>query len=444
MTGRTGARTETRGAPPGEPGPGGPTDPAAGPAAAAAPGADTAAGTDTVPGGTAPPPPPAPPGPPGPPVAIALARETVPPALLDWIARLGPDLATLCGYQMGLCDADGAPAPPGAAPGPEGLAPQGTDPSGRSGGGKLVRPALALATAAAAGAEPKEALPAALAAELVHNFTLLHDDVMDGDRVRRHRPAAWVRFGTPLAILAGDGLLALAFEVLSSHPAPGGADVTGDLARALRQLCLGQGRDLLAASVPTATGSTPPGTPGAPGTEDTAAGAVPEISPEECLRTLEAKTGALLGFACRAGAAYAGAPPAAQEAFERFGSRLGLAFQLQDDVLGIWGRPGSTGKPALSDLRARKRSAPVVAALASGTAPGRRLAELYARPDPLGEDELALAAELVEAAGGRDWTLAEAERWREAAWESLRPLELSATGLAGLRDLTGRLTDRSS
>ncbi|MCC9738633.1 polyprenyl synthetase family protein [Streptomyces sp. MNU89] len=439
MTGGTGARTETRGTPPGEPGPGGPTDPAAGPAAAAAPGADTAAGTDPAPGGAAPRPRPAPP------VAVALARETVPPALLDWIARLGPDLATLCGYQMGLCDADGAPAPPGAAPGPDRHTPEGTDTSGRPEGGKLVRPALALATAAAAGAEPKEALPAALAAELVHNFTLLHDDVMDGDRVRRHRPAAWVRFGTPLAILAGDGLLALAFEVLSSHPAPGGADVTGDLARALRQLCLGQGRDLLAASVRPATGSALPGSPGsAPGTEDTAAGAVREISPEECLRTLEAKTGALLGFACRAGAAYAGAPPAAQEAFEQFGSRLGLAFQLQDDILGIWGRPGSTGKPALSDLRARKRSAPVVAALASGTAPGRRLGKLFARPDPLGEDELALAAELVEAAGGRDWTLAEAERWRKAAWGSLRPLELSATGLAGLRELTGRLAHRSS
>ncbi|MZE78583.1 hypothetical protein GTY57_16685, partial [Streptomyces sp. SID5475] len=156
---------------------------------------------------------------------------------------------------MGLCDAEGAPGRPGPAAGPDRRTPEGTDASGRPGGGKLVRPALALATAAAAGAEPKEALPAALAAELVHNFTLLHDDVMDGDRVRRHRPAAWVRFGTPLAILAGDGLLALAFEVLSSHPAPGGAEVTGDLARALRQLCLGQGRDLLAAAVPPTAGS---------------------------------------------------------------------------------------------------------------------------------------------------------------------------------------------
>ncbi|WP_037678974.1 polyprenyl synthetase family protein [Streptomyces albus] len=372
-----------------------------------------------------------------PPAAVALARETVPPALLDWIARLGPDLATLCGYQMGLCDADGVPAGAGAATANAAPGRPATGTSRRSGGGKLVRPALALATAAAAGAEAKEALPAALAAELVHNFTLLHDDVMDGDRVRRHRPAAWVRFGTPLTILAGDGLLALAFEVLSSNPSPGGADVAGDLARALRQLCLGQGRDLLAAPA-----AAPPATPDA--AADVTAGALRGTGTEDCLRTLEAKTGALLGFACRAGAAYAGAPSTVLEAFERFGSRLGLAFQLQDDVLGIWGHAGSTGKPALSDLRARKRSAPVVAALASDTAPGRRLAELYARPGPPSENELALAASLVEEAGGRAWTLAEARRWREAAWESLRPLELSAAGLADLRELTDRLTDRAS
>ncbi|NJQ03599.1 polyprenyl synthetase family protein [Streptomyces zingiberis] len=385
--------------------------------------------------------------------AVRRAREEVRPALREWTALLGPELATLCGYQMGLCDADGLPIAdpaPGAggaggrtpAPGPgagAGAAP------GAASSGKLVRPALALASAAAVGAKPEVALPGAVATELVHNFSLLHDDVMDGDRVRRHRPSAWVRFGTPLTILAGDGLLALAFEVLSSQPAPGPADLTADLSVALRRLCLGQGQDLLAAArrgPAGAAGETGQGTEREPGRA--AEPAATEADLDACLRMLEAKTGALLGFACRAGAAYAGAPPAALEAFERFGSRLGLAFQLQDDLLGIWGRPADTGKPARSDLRERKRSAPVVAALASGTPAGRRLAALYARPEPLTEDEIPYAATLVEEAGGRERTLAEARRRQEEAWRSLSELGPPLVDPAGLREVVDSLTGRSS
>ncbi|PJE95377.1 dimethylallyltranstransferase [Streptomyces carminius] len=329
------------------------------------------------------------------PRAIIRARELVAPVLLDRIAALGPEMSVLCGYQMGLCDAAGVPT--------------------GSCAGKLARPALSLATAAALGARPEAALPGAVAVELVHNFTLLHDDVMDGDRTRRHRPTAWVRFGVPLTVLAGDGLLGLAFEVLGALPAPQSAAAAADLARTLRLLCLGQSDDL------TATGRGTIGT-------------------EECLRTLEAKTGTLMGWACRVGAALVPGPDGRQEAFERFGSQLGLAFQIQDDLLGIWGLPADTGKPVLADLRARKMTAPVVAALASRTAPARRLAGLYAGPGPLSEEDARLAADLVEEAGGRDWALEAARLWHDRAWENLNALRLPAPGLAELRELTGFLS----
>ena len=117
----------------------------------------------------------------------------------------------------------------------------------------------------------------------------------------------------------------------------------------------------------------------------------------------EAKTGSLLGCACAVGALYAGAHEAAVDAMDAFGRQVGLAFQLIDDLIGIWGDPEVTGKPAGADLASRKKSLPVVAALRSGTPAGERLAELYRCERPLTEAELHEAAECVDRAGGRDW-----------------------------------------
>jgi geranylgeranyl diphosphate synthase type I len=260
------------------------------------------------------------------------------------------------------------------------------DPDGRpsGSGGKALRPALALLSARAAGAPPRRGVPAAVAVELVHNFSLLHDDIMDGDTERRHRPTAWKVYGVGPAILAGDALLSLAQDILLEESGPQGAWAARCLSAAVQRLIAGQGADL-------------------------AFERRDDVTLGECLTMAGDKTAALMACSCSIGAVYLGAPPALAMGLAAFGAHAGLAFQLTDDLLGIWGAPEITGKPVRSDLRTRKKSLPVVAALTSDTDQGRQLGELLARPDPLTEEDLVLAAKLVEEADGKRWAEAEAD-----------------------------------
>ncbi|MYX39696.1 polyprenyl synthetase family protein, partial [Streptomyces sp. SID89] len=166
-----------------------------------------------------------------------------------------------------------------------------------------------------------------------------------------------------------------------------------------------------------------------------------EVTLAEVLAMAEAKTGALLGCACAVGGLYAGAAEEEVRALDAFGRQAGLAFQLIDDVIGIWGDPERTGKPAGADLAARKKSLPVVAALTSGTPAAAELAELYARPHREGEEERATLA--VERAGGRDWTQSQAaDRMARAVHELSRaiPDPAAAGGLLALAEFVTRRT----
>ena len=169
-----------------------------------------------------------------------------------------------------------------------------------------------------------------------------------------------------------------------------------------------------------------------------------EITLDEVLTMAEAKTGALLGCACALGALYAGASDEDVEALDAFGRQAGLAFQLIDDVIGIWGDPQRTGKPVGADLMARKKSLPVVAALTSGTPAASELAELYEVPYGKGdEEELAHTALAVEQAGGRDWAQVQAaDRMARAVQELARavPDPEAAGGLLALAEFVTRRT----
>lgn len=165
----------------------------------------------------------------------------------------------------------------------------------------------------------------------------------------RHRPTAWTVFGDADAILGGDALQALALRLLATDPHPAARAAAARLADCVVELCAGQHAD-------TALERCDPG----------------EVTLEEVLAMAEAKTGALLGSACAIGGLYAGAGDADVAALDAFGREAGLAFQLIDDVIGIWGDPHRTGKPVGADLAARKKSLPVVAAFTSGTCGGRR------------------------------------------------------------------------
>jgi geranylgeranyl diphosphate synthase type I len=347
------------------------------------------------------------------PAGVATARDLVGPAMTAAIARLSPEVRTVAAYHLGLAGlnghaaakgraaGDGQPAvtvpPPADGRAPAGSPPGGSPPPGDAkpgGSGKALRPALALLSARAAMAAPERGVPAAVAVELVHNFSLLHDDIMDGDTERRHRPTAWTVYGVGAAILAGDAMLALAQDILLEDKAPQGLWAARCLSAAVHRLIAGQGADL-------------------------AFERRDDVTLAECQEMAGDKTAALMACACSIGAIHVGAPPAVAMGLAGFGAHAGLAFQLTDDLLGIWGSPAVTGKPVRSDLRARKKSLPVVAALTAGTPAAAELAALLRRDDPLSEDDLARAAGLVEEAGGKDWTENEAAAQLAAAHRCL-------------------------
>jgi len=310
-------------------------------------------------------------------------RTLCTPLLREAVARLAPPMDKVSAYHFGWIDADGKPA--------------------AGDGGKAVRPALALLSAQAAGAPAETGIPGGVAVELVHNFSLLHDDLMDGDEQRRHRATVWTVFGPAQAILVGDAMFALANEVLleaaedgRAKPADAGRAVRR-LTTSIRKLIDGQAQDLSFEH------------------RD-------RVSVEECLEMEGNKTGALLAASASVGAVLAGIDDDKADALERYGYHLGLAFQAVDDVLGIWGATEVTGKPHWGDLRQRKKSLPVSAALAEGGPASRKLAELLADQDGRGdedEEQLAERARLIVEAGGRDWTQAEARRQHATALAAL-------------------------
>ncbi|MFE5889912.1 polyprenyl synthetase family protein [Streptomyces sp. NPDC056462] len=320
-------------------------------------------------------------------------RALVRPALREAVGRTHPWVGEMAAYSFGWCEVGGAPA--------------------AASGGKGVRQALAVLGAEAAGAPGRLAVPGAVAVELVHAFSLLHDDIMDGDTSRRRRPTVWKAYGTGPAVLAGDALFALAVETLAAAPA--GPRAVRLLSVALQDLVRGQADDLLFATRPW-TG--------------------PErVRPDEYRTMAEHKTGALLGCAAALGALLGGAPPATVAALDRAGRHLGIAFQVVDDLLGIWGDPAVTGKPVYGDLRERKKTFPVQAARDS-PAGGRLAALLDSAADP------AEVASLIEEADGRSAALAEARRHVTAVDAALADVPLKAGPVGELRSLLGFLVRR--
>ena len=282
--------------------------------------------------------------------------------------------------------------------------------------GKMVRPAFALSAARAVSGEvPDTAVRAAVAVELVHNFSLVHDDVLDADRTRRGRPTVWAQFGVPYAVLLGDAMLALASQVLTRHR--DSAELCGELNAAVIALCVGQYQDMLFEQRL-------------------------HVSTSEYLEMAGGKTAALLANSCVLGAMAGGALPAEVTALGRFGHHVGLAFQLVDDVLGIFGDPAVTGKPAGADLLRYKKSMPVLAAVESGTAAGDELAELY-RAKAITSDLLPHAVRLVADAGGKERTETEAKRSYELALGHLDALDEHNGGIEELRTLAAQMVDRN-
>ncbi len=335
------------------------------------------------------------------PEVLARARDLSAPAIEAALERLSPEVRLAAEYHFGLVDEVGHRV-------------------AATSSGKGVRPALAVLSAEAAGATAEVGVPGAVAVELVHNFSLIHDDVIDCDRERRHRPTVWAIWGVGRAIIVGDALLALAQQVLLDtdahqfHLRSGAGGGTGGaaarcLAQATADMIAGQALDMAFESLPG-------------------------IDVDRCLLMEAGKTGALLGCASSLGAILAGAPPATTDALREFGVQLGLAFQAVDDLLGIWGDPRQTGKPTGNDILQHKKTLPIAAALANADGRAGELTHLLELVE-LSDDEVARATALVELCGGRAVAIDEADGRLAAALASLDHAGLDARARDELGDI---------
>jgi geranylgeranyl diphosphate synthase type I len=333
------------------------------------------------------------------PKCLGRARELVTPSLAAAAQTLIPELRRPVEYHWGWIDETGARI------------------SGR--GGKLLRPALALLSAEAVGKPVSDAIGAATALELVHDFTLLHDDVMDQDRERRGRPTAWTVFGVGVALCAGDALAALAQRVLLADPSPARALAAGSLGQATETVIAGQVLDL------SFEGRW-------------------DVAVDEYLRMASMKTGALLGCAASLGALIAEGPEESVAALAEFGRSLGLAFQALDDWLGIWGDPKRTGKPVGSDLRQRKASLPILLGAASPSAAGHALRELIAGREPLAERDISRGIDCLTQTGAEAETRALSERELSRALARLGEAALEPAAREALRELAHFVVERDA
>jgi geranylgeranyl diphosphate synthase type I len=283
------------------------------------------------------------------------------------------------------------------------------------GGGKYVRAGLVLVSAAAVGADESLGVVGAVAIELVHNFSLVHDDIIDGDIERRHRPTVWAQYGVGPAIIVGDALVTLALQLLLEEATPERVKAAVRLAEATQAMIAGQAEDMASERRST-------------------------LSVEECLQMETGKTGALLSCAASLGAVLAGAPEPTVDALADFGLHLGIAFQAIDDVLGIWGDSDVTGKPVGNDLRLHKKTLPVALAGASSSAISERLTSLLNQE--LSDSDVEVAARLLEECGAREQTMALGESHLEAALGALERVPLQLGPSAELAAIAHYVTAR--
>ncbi|MBE3096665.1 MAG: polyprenyl synthetase family protein [Planctomycetes bacterium] len=293
--------------------------------------------------------------------------------------------------------------------------------AGNGSAGKGLRSTLCLLACESLGADRRPALPAAATIDLVHNYSLIHDDIQDGDVERRHRPTVWAIWGEAQAINAGSAMRQLA-DVALRRLVDRGVSTEKALRASwlLDDTCLrlleGQWLDI--------------------NFEERL-----DVGVADYVEMISLKTGALLSFAARLGALIAVDDEAAVDAFGRFGLNLGIAFQIRDDVLGIWGDESQTGKPLGNDIRRKKKSFPVIYAL-QNSPDASELRRIYSLPEIAGDD-LAAVMGILEGVRAEEAAGCIARRYRDQALREIAPLSLSARGWADLKEIACFLVERS-
>jgi len=288
--------------------------------------------------------------------------------------------------------------------------------SGPEATGKRIRPLLVLLTTAACGVEWQPALPAAAAVELVHNFSLVHDDIQDNSPKRRGRDTVWTKWGMPMAINVGDALFVLSNQAIVDLKENYPAEIVVKAAEILHNTCLeltrGQYLDM-----------------SYEGRKD--------LSVEDYWPMISGKTSALLLACCQIGALLGGADEEKQEAYRSFGHYLGLAFQVQDDILGIWGDEKVIGKSVASDLIEGKNSLPVLAGLKKKG----KFAERWAQ-GPIKPDEVEELARILASEDGYGYAKEASIQMTDMAINSLREADPQGEAGEALFELANRLLNR--
>jgi len=288
--------------------------------------------------------------------------------------------------------------------------------AGPEAAGKRIRPLLVLLTAAACGADWQAALPAAAAVELVHNFSLVHDDIQDNSPKRRGRDTTWVKWGAPMAINVGDALFVISNQAIIDLKEKYAAEIVLNAAEILHNTCLDLTRGQFL---------------------DMSYEERKDLGVEDYWLMISGKTSALLSACSQIGALLGAADEEKQEAYRSFGHYLGLAFQVQDDILGIWGDEKVTGKSAASDLVEGKNSLPVLAGLRKKG----KFAERWAQ-GPIKPAEVEEVARLLASEDGYGYTKEASIQMTDMAINSLREADPQGEAGEALFELTNKLLNR--
>jgi len=287
------------------------------------------------------------------------------------------------------------------------------------GAGKRIRPLLCLLSCESASGEWHQALSGAAAVEILHNFSLVHDDIQDSSPTRRGRSAVWKIWGVEQAINVGDAMFALAHIAMSRLADAGvAANTVNKAIRRLDETCIdltyGQFKDMQFE-------------------------ARQAVSVQEYLQMIDGKTAALLSFSCELGAMVTGSDDSIIQHFSSLGRDLGLAFQIRDDILGIWGDESLIGKSAVTDIANKKKSLPVLYGLGESEA----LRELYSQDNEDAEFVL-LAVSILNDVGAKQFAEEQEERFANSALEHLEAAQARSPAKETLLELVNMLLNRQA
>ena len=336
------------------------------------------------------------------PTAFYRYRSAIGAALRQSLAGDDLPMSQMLRYAMGWSDVHGNPA-------------EGTE-------GKALRPTLCLLASEATGGTVASALPAAVSLELIHNFSLIHDDIQDGDETRHHRATLWAVWGEPKALVAGNGLRVIADRCLGTLVEEGvsfsvALEVQGVLTEAYLRMIEGQYLDLEYEGRP-------------------------DIGLQSYLDMISRKTGALISCSLVLGSLIGSGDPSVVRSFRSCGRSLGMVFQIRDDVLGVWGDEESTGKPVGADIRRKKNTFPIVYAMSRAEGADKKaLRDIYGASN-VGDEEVAVALEVLENVGARRFAQSLAAEQCEQALDALSTVELGPAALQDFRDVANFLLIR--